>query len=437
MNYLGFPEGGSLLVDVIDPLTGLLKAQINAGAGGVGNLIIAGDGYAYLPYVSYNENTCPGIGKTSLALLRMDTSGGSSSIPLGAWDTLCTANGQSGTVAYPTSVNVITNADQGTLVSWQLETAPYSTAGFGTPSVANYIAVTSGGSLITQGKTSQLVQPVLQAQDGTFYGTNVNTGGMVKVDQSGNVQWSVPNDSPQIATADDGVVGSSGITYDSNGRADGQVGSPIQSWTGSEAGIAYQYGSVDQVPFSPIIYTVPAFSSFAGANQSGNGTSAICHDDRDKLIVEYPKYGAGFLPVCFASEFVPSSNSNPDPDFSFSVLNQDDMYYNDYPDWAIFRSSMLVGLEQWFHNYGQPVTLFVVKSGYRSPYAQNQINSSAPQDRHIHGDAVDVASSANTWAALKAAAKATGACVEPIRLQNNSYNHVHAQWHLPCPKSDW
>jgi hypothetical protein len=76
------------------------------------------------------------------------------------------------------------------------------------------------------------VSPVLQAQDGTYYGTDGN-GNMINFSQSGNVIWSVPNDSPQIATADGGVIGASGITYDDQGRADGQVALPIQSWTGN------------------------------------------------------------------------------------------------------------------------------------------------------------------------------------------------------------
>jgi len=75
-----------------------------------------------------------------------------------------------------------------------------------------------------------MITPVLQAQDGTFVGT-VGIGpswaaalwNMIGFDGSGNVKWSVPNDSPQIATADGGVIGASGITYDSNGNATGRV----------------------------------------------------------------------------------------------------------------------------------------------------------------------------------------------------------------------
>jgi hypothetical protein len=43
------------------------------------------------------------------------------------------------------------------------------------------------------------VFPVLQAQDGSFYGTD-NSGNMISFSQYGNVIWSVPNDYPQIAT---------------------------------------------------------------------------------------------------------------------------------------------------------------------------------------------------------------------------------------------
>jgi hypothetical protein len=31
--------------------------------------------------------------------------------------------------------------------------------------------------------------------------------------------WSVPNDYPQIVTADGGVIGASGVTYDDQGKA--------------------------------------------------------------------------------------------------------------------------------------------------------------------------------------------------------------------------
>jgi hypothetical protein len=93
---------------------------------------------------------------------------------------------------------------------------------------------------------------------------------LIRFNQSGGIIWSVPNDYPQIATADGGVIGYSGITYDSQGRATGQVGSvPLQSWHGN----AYQYGSVDQVVPTPTNVATTLWAQ-VGANPSGNSTAA-------------------------------------------------------------------------------------------------------------------------------------------------------------------
>ena len=82
---------------------------------------------------------------------------------------------------------------------------------------------------------SGVVVPVLQAQDGSFVGTYRDSSGqtdMIAFDQSGNVRWIVPNDTPTIATDDGGVIGQSGITYDQSGNATGQTNSYTQSWPG-------------------------------------------------------------------------------------------------------------------------------------------------------------------------------------------------------------
>jgi hypothetical protein len=108
----------------------------------------------------------------------------------------------------------------------------------------------------------------LQAQDGTFYGTD-NNGNMIAFSSSGNVIWSVPNDYPQIATADGGVIGASGITYDNQGRADGQIGTPrTMSWNEN----FYTDGPVDQIA-SAFINLASSFEDSSGGNPSGNNTS--------------------------------------------------------------------------------------------------------------------------------------------------------------------
>ena len=181
----------------------------------------------------------------------------------------------------------------------------------------NYSSSPTGGSVVSQATTDRLLQPLLQAQDGSFYGTD--SDGMIKFDQSGNIQWSVPGDSPQIATADDGVIGASGTTYDSSGNATGQLGNansaamtsigaasrayravqaanencpggscPIadlvslaQSWISDWYQIAT--GSVNQLLIPPIAPATPPWASFVGLNQSADSVSPPCLDDRDQL----------------------------------------------------------------------------------------------------------------------------------------------------------
>jgi len=184
---------------------------------------------------------------------------------------------------------MITNADQGTVVSWGADTPAYCASATsntaGSAPVCNVqvaaattfgLATTSGGSLASS-KTTNLpgqigpINPILQAQDGTSVGIVFTTtqSSMIAFDSSGNVKWSVPNDYPYIATADGGVVGASGITYDNNGRATDQIGLQIQSWHGN----GYRYGSVLQV--------VPTLTNIAttlwaqvGGSPSGSGTAA-------------------------------------------------------------------------------------------------------------------------------------------------------------------
>ena len=118
------------------------------------------------------------------------------------------------------------------------------------------------------------LRTVLQAQDGSFYGTD-GAGNMVRLSQSGNVIWSVPNDSPQITTADGGVIGASGITYDNQGHATGQVSLPVQSWLGN--GYQNDPGQAQQVAFQAII-VAPSFWAYAQANASASNTAAVNYE---------------------------------------------------------------------------------------------------------------------------------------------------------------
>ena len=96
---------------------------------------------------------------------------------------------------------------------------------------------------------------------------------MIAFDATGNVRWSVPGEQPQIATEDGGVIGQSGITYDQNGNATGQMGASLtQSWTGNEYSSSGSAASI----ITPTVY--PDAASFwpqAGGNPSENGTAFV------------------------------------------------------------------------------------------------------------------------------------------------------------------
>ena len=137
---------------------------------------------------------------------------------------------------------MITNADQGIALGWNASTAcpaPGSLYNPITNMTSNYICTpvttygaTTVGASASSFSTASGIYPVLQPRMARIT-VRTAPGNMIRCTQYGNVSWSVPTDSPQIATADGGVIGSSGITYDSQGRATGQTYLPIQSWTGN------------------------------------------------------------------------------------------------------------------------------------------------------------------------------------------------------------
>jgi hypothetical protein len=412
---------------------------------------------------------------TKLHILRVGTDGSSSDMVLNQWtygqstvhsaspngnngsNLITTTQTQSGPPVGFNGPSMITNSGTGAVFSWQLDKDGYCALSvdsanplLGLPPQCmatvyggkeNHLATTSGTSVASDVIwTPPLpsfypeVNPALQLQDGSFVG--IAGFAMLNFTASGSVRWSIPYDSPAIATVDGGLIGTSDVTYDQNGNATGQVvvlptfgnvfgqssGLPTYSWTGKAYEVAF--GSVDEVfslPFNP---AAPLFWSFSGANPSENGTSPLCRDDRDQLTKEYSTYSSGFIPFC--SSFTPSTNAQPSSHFSFSELNAADINHGDFPDWAILRSYFLNGLENTRTNYqNQSITL---SRAYSSPYVQQQINPGEAHSRHIHGDAADMATGSvqTIWNALHNAALTAGACVEP---ENRSgVNHVHADW---------
>jgi hypothetical protein len=263
----------------------------------VGSLIIAGDGYAYVPYLYYTSQgsgidypqACKGSSQYATAmhlrLLRVGTGGDSYTIALGDWDTYVSfplSGSSSWTNVDISPVNLITNSDQGVLASWEVDSSFNSTYN-ATSSTTFNLATTQGAGVVSQSTMSipgeaAPVQPVLQRQDGNFVGTvgigpqpgQVSQTEMIGFTSSGGQLFSVPNDAPQIATADNGVIGASGTTYDQSGNVNGYIASlPMQSWTGN----SYRLGSVEQIGDTPIIGAASIWS-WAGSNPSGSLTAA-------------------------------------------------------------------------------------------------------------------------------------------------------------------
>ena len=255
----------------IDPTTGAQKFSvpiaIPAGHGAIcpGGMIIAGDGYAYVAY-GWTSDPALYYMANHLRVLRLDSSGNSGVIDVADWGS------DFGEGCAMQSVGMITNADQGILITWD---------SWGTGSMATTAGVSASlvGAPQVPGWGSEqpgIVTPVLQAQDGSFVGVyydeSTYKNDMVAFDAGGNVRWIVPNETPQIATADGGVIGQSGITYDQSGNATGMINTATQSWRGNE----YQgQGSVQSVVGYPIPEDEASFWSTVGGNPSGNGTAFV------------------------------------------------------------------------------------------------------------------------------------------------------------------
>jgi hypothetical protein len=114
---------------------------------------------------------------------------------------------------------------------------------------------------------------------------------MIAFSSSGNVIWSVPNDYPQIATADGGVVGASGITYDNEGHADGQGALPgTPSWQGFMYSITGDPVVDRTVP--PTLFLNANLLNAAGGNIASTGTTLSLPDDPWSLRL-VPTYDSG------------------------------------------------------------------------------------------------------------------------------------------------
>jgi hypothetical protein len=219
--------------------------------------------------------------------------------------------------------------------------------------------------------------------------------------QSSATSWT--SDTPSVATVNSG----GGVAFVGQGTANVGAVFPITK---------YNYNPYPECTWSQSTTT------------AGAAVNVNCGADRSSLIAEYPNYSADFTPVC--TDFTSSARTTH---YSFSNYNVSDAGH--YPGSAILRSYFLTGVESTVTNYGSAPTM---NSGYRSPAVNYAIETSLgithhPHERHLHGDAADLASNSSTWTSLHNAAKSAGACVEPSSF---TVLHVHEDWRGACP-SGW
>jgi len=246
-----------------------LTRSMGSGVAGGSHIIIAGDGYAYVPY-AYQVGPAPC--HDYLRLLRIDSSGSYTDLPITDW-----ANGCS--EMYGVGVEMITNGDSGILLSWNADQyySPYGTL--------HGMALINGASVSLIGApgvpNQTFFSPSLQTGAGWFVGSATDASEnsfMVAFDSAGTVHWSVSGYyNPQIATPDGGVIATSYddgtiSVFSPSGTITEQLTSlPTHSWTG----IQYQV-TADSLQSVVEPLRLPNGSSYwasLGGNPSGNGTA--------------------------------------------------------------------------------------------------------------------------------------------------------------------
>jgi hypothetical protein len=229
--------------------------------------------------------------------------------------------------------SLITNADQGVLLSFQAiegsnsqTTDVYciapgcpneipseltsSNSSYNPGATNSYLAtISSGGvslAMLNLPGQGGSIQPVLQRADSSYIGTaNTSAGSsMIAFTGSGSTLFGVPNDTPQIATSGGGVIGASGTTYGQTGNVAGQLASVLaQSWTGNQ----YRVGSgqTQQVAATPI-QPAGSFSPFQGANASANSTAGILETLYVRIFAPWKTFGPD--PFAYTNGYAPVVN---------------------------------------------------------------------------------------------------------------------------------
>ncbi len=272
--------------------------------------IIAGDGYYYLTYAcndltpvaQYPDGTNEYM--VHRRLIRIDTSGNATDMPVADSRTISTYFGMA-----LGPVRIITNVlTRGVMLVWR----PWY-SGVAVQTQQPLMAITSGTSVaVTNGPqpadegVGDVIRPTLQLQDGSYAGSYVDANGNTNIaafDMSGNVHWVVPNDTPTMATADGGVIGKLGTTYDQSGNATGfavNSNSGVSpGWLGNVLGFAYSdMGSNVSSLVAPNTIYAATFAAFLRGSPSTIGTAmnwAMSKFNTANLLEQTPDLS---LPVC-------------------------------------------------------------------------------------------------------------------------------------------
>jgi hypothetical protein len=360
-------------------------------------LMIAGDGYAYVPYETVSAGCSPQCEFNHYGVQRVSSTGAATDITILDWSSFIFEG-------LPVGAAMITNADAGILLSGYAIDYGFFMANV----TGSSVSLTTPPSIPGQGS---VLVPVLQAQDGSFIGTVDNDQGssMVAFDASGNVRWSVPNEMPLLATADGGVLAASGTTYDSNGLVTAQGPVYTQSWTYN----VYQSGpALLQLEVMPtLLATSWAFqaqiaaakplpdSVKAGSDQVIALGTIGAHRD----IVYYPFQGQTYLgpssrtPVtititeylikvtgdwppggCNAADYNPNANE--------TFCSFDDKEFDDRITYAFVRRQQLFVQVPGVRKYRVQIYPCTAQNRFGGPVHENQLSAPTQAAIAVNGD---------------------------------------------------
>jgi hypothetical protein len=380
----------------------------------VAQVMLAGDGYAYVVYSFTNQTSDSEIigncnagfshEDAHFRVLRVSPTGSYAEISLGDWSqdnsvrlenlfvnvpgyanpwygTRIT-NIQAGSVPSLTFGSLLTNADTGVVLSWSEGTGGYCASDVNTQvsqinyqqildgdcttaNTTNRLVVLAGSSIGSAVQTVDLLSPSLQRDDGTFVGIDGNTGNMMAFDISGSPRWSAPGYYPVIATMGGGVIAqsldrSTVATLNADGNATGQLASlPTYSWKS-----AYQFDPLKSViPDFDLASISTTYAAVPAGNLTNNGTATVHHSiglfwcsaalsgSCQASPINEPDLGFTYAPSVFSANFNPSSLAD---------------YTGSHPDWeSLVMRQATLAFKAAYANYPVIVAAF---AGSQQPF---------------------------------------------------------------------